>query len=170
MRIECLYDKLIPIEKLKPHPKNRNSHPQNQIKRLADILEYQGWRYPVKVSKQSGFVTSGHGRIEAARLKGWKSIPVNFQKYDSKAQEYADVQADNSIASWSELDLSAIEMDLQKMKLDLDIDLLGIQGFQLGTGSVSNTTAELNLSGFDNFHHQCPKCGFEWDDQENQDA
>jgi DNA modification methylase len=129
--IHCLYDKLEKLSELKSHPKNRNKHPEDQIKRLADILKYQGWRYPVKVSKLSGFVTSGHGRIEAAKLNGWRDVPVNFQDYESEEQEYADVQADNAIASWAELDLSGINSDIGELGPDFDINLLGIKDFVL---------------------------------------
>ncbi len=129
MQTRCTFDKLVHIKELKPHPKNRNKHPKDQIDRLAKILEYQGWRYPIKVSNQSGFITSGHGRILAAKQLKWKEVPVNFQDYENEAQEYADVQADNAIASWSELDMSAINGDICDIGPDFDIDLLGIQGF-----------------------------------------
>lgn len=131
MKINCLYDRLVPIEELREHPKNRNKHPRDQLERLAKILDYQGWRYPVKVSKLSGFVTSGHGRIEAARINKWREIPVNFQDYDDEDQEYADVQSDNAIASWAELDLSGINTDLGDLGPDFDIDLLGIKNFEI---------------------------------------
>ena len=136
MKTHCLFDQLVHVNDLIPHPKNRNSHPDDQIKRLARILEFQGWRYPVKVSKRSGFVTSGHGRIEAAKANGWEQIPVNFQDYDSDEQEYADVQADNAIASWSELDLSGINSDLCDLGPDFDLDLLGIKDFELVIGET----------------------------------
>jgi DNA modification methylase len=129
--VRCLYDEMVSIGELKSHPKNRNKHPDDQIKRLADILKYQGWRYPVKVSKRSGFVTSGHGRIGAAKLNGWAEAPVNFQDYESDEQEYADVQADNAIASWAELDLSGVNADLGELGPDFDLDLLGIEGFEI---------------------------------------
>lgn len=129
MIIRCLYDELVPLADLTSHPKNRNAHPEDQVERLAKILAFQGWRYPVKVSKRSGFVTSGHGRIEAARLNGWGEVPVNFQDYESEEQEYADLQADNSIASWAELDLSGINADIGDLGPDFDIDLLGIKDF-----------------------------------------
>lgn len=131
MKTRCLYDKLMSVRDLKPHPKNRNDHPKDQIERLAKILEYQGWRYPIKVSKQSGYITSGHGRLEAAVHNNWKEVPVNFQDYDSDEQEYADVQADNAIASWAELDLSAVNSDLGDIGPDFDLDLLGIKDFVL---------------------------------------
>jgi DNA modification methylase len=136
MIVHCLHDKLVPISKLKLHPKNRNKHPPEQVERLAKILKYQGWRYPVKVSKRSGFVTAGHGRIEAAKAAGWKQVPVNFQDYESDEQEYADLQADNAIALWAELDLSGINGDLGDLGPDFDLDLLGIKNFTLDPEQV----------------------------------
>lgn len=130
-KINCLYDKLVKVKELKPHPRNHNQHPKDQIERLAKIIEYQGWRYPIKVSKLSGFITSGHGRVEAAKLLKLKEVPVNYQDYESEEQEWADVQSDNAIASWSELDLSGINNDLQDFGPDFDIDLLGINNFTL---------------------------------------
>lgn len=85
----------------------------------------------MKVSKQSGFITSGHGRVLAAKLNGWKTAPVNYQDYESDEQEYADVQADNAIASWAELDLSGINSDIGELGPDFDLDLLGIKDFVL---------------------------------------
>lgn len=131
MRIRCPHDRLVPIAELKLHPKNRNSHPKDQIERLAKILAYQGWRYPVKVSLLSGYVTSGHGRIEAAVKNGWDEVPVSFQEYENEDQEYADLTADNAIASWSELDLSGINFDLASLGPELDLDMLGLKGFEM---------------------------------------
>lgn len=129
--IRCNFDKLVNPSSLKAFPKNRNKHSKEQVERLSRIIEYQGWRYPVKVSNRSGFVTSGHGRIEAALLKNWSSVPVNYQDYDSDEQEYADVQADNAIASWAELDFSGINSDLGDLGPDFDIDFLGLKNFLL---------------------------------------
>lgn len=131
MNVNCLYDKLVPVSELKQHPKNRNAHPKDQVERLAKILKYQGWRYPIKVSKQSGFITSGHGRLEAAIENGWPEVPVNYQDYENETQEYADLQADNAIASWSDLDLSKINTDLSDLGPDFDLDMLGIKDFVL---------------------------------------
>lgn len=131
MKLHCLYDELASTKKLKAHPKNRNKHSNEQIARLAQILDYQGWRYAIKISKRSGFITSGHGRLLAAQLKGWDQVPVVYQDYESEEQEYADVQADNAIASWAELDLAAIHLDIPDLGPDFDIDLLGIKDFEI---------------------------------------
>lgn len=131
MIIRCKYDTLVPIKELKLAPNNRNKHPKAQLKRLAEILAYQGWRYPIKVSNQTGTVTAGHGRIQAAQLNAWTHVPVNYQDYDNYEQEYADSVADNSIASWAELDLAGINTDLANLGPDFELDLLGILSFDL---------------------------------------
>lgn len=131
IKIRCAYTKMVPISELKPHPKNRNSHPEEQIARLARIFEYQGIRHPIKVSNLSGLITAGHGRLSAARKLRMTEFPVDYQDYESDEQEYADLQADNAIALWSELDFSAINADLVDLGPDFDIDLLGIKGFEI---------------------------------------
>lgn len=119
-----------PIEELKPHPKNRNTHPPEQIERLAKIISYQGWRHPIIVSKQSGFIVAGHGRLEAAKLLKLPIVPVHYQDFIDSDQEYAFLISDNAIALWAELDLSAIHKDLPELGLG-DLDFLGIQDFEL---------------------------------------
>lgn len=131
MKVRCKFDKMVSLDKLKPHPDNHNDHSPEQIERLAKILKYQGWRYPIKVSKQTGYITSGHGRLLAAKQLKLKSVPVNYQKYDSHQMEIADLIADNAIASWAELDLSAINNDLKDYDPDFDIELLGIEDFEI---------------------------------------
>lgn len=122
---------MVRVNDLSAHPKNRNKHPSEQITRLAEILEYQGWRYAIKVSKLSGFITSGHGRLDAARKLGLKEVPVSFQDYDSEEQEYADLTADNAIALWAEIDLAAINADLPDLGPEFNIDMLGLKDFIL---------------------------------------
>ena len=159
MKVHCLYDELVPVGKLKPHPKNRNQHPAEQIDRLAKILKYQGWRYPVKVSKRSGFVTAGHGRIEAAKAAGFKQVPVNFQDYESDEQEYADLQADNAIALWAELDLSGINLDLVDFGPELDLEMLGLRNFEVIPPNFEPGNEEDQGKLDEKKPVQCPNCG-----------
>jgi ParB-like nuclease domain len=121
--------KLVPIKDLKPNPGNRNTHSDEQIERLVKIIKYQGFRNPLIVSNQSGYLVAGHGRLMAAALMGLKEVPVTYQDFESSEQEYAAMVSDNSIASWAELDLSAINGDIPDLGPDFDIDLLGIKDF-----------------------------------------
>lgn len=131
MKIHCLYDETLNPKALKEHPKNRNTHPPEQIERLVEVLKYQGFRSAIKVSKRSGFITSGHGRRLAALKAKIEKVPVVYQDYESDEQEYADIIADNAIASWAELDLSSINLDITELGPDFDINLLGIKDFHL---------------------------------------
>jgi len=130
-KVRCSHSKMVPVGHLKPHPKNPNDHPDDQIPRLAQILEYQGWRYPIKVSNLSGFITSGHGRLQAAIHSGQTEVPVDFQDYESHESEFADLVADNAIADWARLDLASINVQVPELGPDFDIDLLGIKDFTL---------------------------------------
>lgn len=119
----------IPIDDLKPNPKNPNHHSNEQVERLAHLIKYQGWRLPIIVSKQSGFIVSGHGRLAAAKKLNLKEVPVSYQDFVDEDQEYAFLVSDNSIAAWAELDLSMVNTDIGMLGPDFDLDLLGIENF-----------------------------------------
>lgn len=133
MTIHCAYSDVLPIAELKQkfHPKNPNQHTPEQIDRLAKIMAYQGVRKAAVISKRSGLITAGHGRILSAEKAGLETYPVDYQDYESDEQEYADLTADNAIAAWSELDLVGINDEALKLESGFDLDLLGIEDFVL---------------------------------------
>lgn len=100
----CAHDAIIPLKDLRPNPKNPNQHPPEQIKLLASIIRATGWRAPITVSKRSGLVTKGHGRMMAAELGDMSEVPVDYQDYASEAEELADLTADNRIAELATTD------------------------------------------------------------------
>lgn len=122
---------LVAIENLKPHPRNPNKHSAEQIAVYAAILEHQGVRQPVRVSYQTGYVTKGHGQILASAANRWTHVPVEYQNYESPEQEYADLVADNALASQSEMDYGMVNQDLPNLGPDFDLAMLGIKGFVL---------------------------------------
>jgi len=123
--------KMVAIGEIEPNPNNRNKHPEEQIQRLMEILKYQGWRHPLIVSKTSGLLVVGHGRLEAAKRLGLKEVPVCVQEFESPEQEYAFAVSDNGIASWAELDFAGINDDLQHLDGEFDLEMLGIKNFKL---------------------------------------
>jgi hypothetical protein len=126
--IKCAYTKLIPINELKSYSKNRNKHPQEQITRLAKLIEAHGLRHPIIVSTLSNEVVAGNGRLEALKQIGATQVPVDFQDFKDQTAEYAFSVSDNAVALWAELDLSGINTDLPDLG-NLDLDLLGIKDF-----------------------------------------
>lgn len=117
IQIHCAFDKIVSVGELKPNPKNPNKHPADQVELLAKVIEKQGWRQPIKVSKRSGYIVSGHGRYEAAVLLDC-FVPIDLQDYPSDEDELADLLADNRIAEMAEMDnklLAEIFADIEKI-------------------------------------------------------
>ena len=123
--------KWVDINEIKPHPKNPNKHTKEQIERLAKNIKELGFRNPLIVSRSSGYLIAGHGRLEAAKKLSLKKIPIIEQEFKRHEDEYAHLVADNALASWAELDLSQINTDILDLGPDFDIELLGIKGFEI---------------------------------------
>lgn len=130
MKFNCSYSDLVELHKLTPNPLNANKHPDRQIEMLAKIIDYQGQRVPIVVSKRSGFITKGHGRLLALQKLGWEKAAVDMQDYLDEAQEYADVIADNKIAELAEHDDAFMIENMQKFNFD-DFELLGLDDFEM---------------------------------------
>lgn len=124
--VYCAFDELVDVTALVPNPRNPNQHPERQIKLLAKIIQHQGWRAPITVSKRSGFVVRGHGRLMAAQLLGETNVPVDYQDYANEAEEWADLIADNRIAELAETDQTLLKDLLQEIDTgEIDMELTG---------------------------------------------
>jgi len=121
----CAHTEMVDIEKLIPNPRNPNRHPEVQIKLLAKIIKGQGFRNPIVVSKRSGFVIKGHGRLDAAKLLAMPLVPVDFQNYENEAEEWADMLADNRLAELAETDKDSLKVLLKELDGKIDLDLTG---------------------------------------------
>lgn len=124
IQVHCAHDKLVDIAELVAHPRNPNHHPDKQVALLAKIIRHQGWRAPIVVSKRSGFIITGHGRLEAAKLLGVQVVPVNFQEFKTEADEWAHLIADNRIAELAEInssELSGLLKELESAGEDLEL-------------------------------------------------
>lgn len=128
---KCAHTEIVDLHKLQPNPKNPNKHPDRQIELLSKIIDYQGQRAPIVVSKRSGFITKGHGRLMALQKLGWSKAAIDTQDYANEAEEYADVVADNKIAELAKHDDMMMIDTLRDMDFDLDLDLLGMDDFSL---------------------------------------
>ena len=128
IEVWCAYDKLVKVDELIPHPKNPNTHPQSQIKILAQNIRYHGWRHPIVVSKLSGYIVAGHGRLEAAKELGVSIIPIEYQNFASEDNELAVLVGDNRLAELSSLDLNGLQDIIDGFKAsDFDTILAGFE-------------------------------------------
>jgi len=165
--IHCKHDKIISAKELKPNPRNPNIHPANQIKLLAKILETQGWRAPVIISKRSDLIVSGHGRVQAALLMEDQEVPVVIQEFESESEEHAHMLADNRLSELAEMNNTSLKELLSDMDTgELDMDLTGFD-----TMALENLMTQFHVEPPDEFesfdetittNFKCPKCGFSW--------
>ena len=129
--VYCAYTEMVATDSLVENPRNPNKHPESQIIALAKIILHQGWRNPIVVSKRSGFVIKGHGRLLAARMLGEESVPVDYQEYASEAAEWADMVADNKIAELSSIDEHELNALIRELDGQIDLELTGFNEGEL---------------------------------------
>lgn len=126
--INCSYDELRDVVNMTAHPRNPNTHNEGQIGLLSKIIKHQGWRNPIVVSKRSGFIVAGHGRLMAAEKLGLEKVPVDLQDFKTEADELAHLVADNRIAELSEIDRSSLADIIGELDTgDLDLELTGFE-------------------------------------------
>ena len=128
LKIHCAHDVLVDPAKLRPNPVNPNQHSAHQIQLLAAIIQEQGWRAPITVSNRSGLIVRGHGRLEAALLMSAEVVPVDYQDYESEAEELADLLADNRLSELAELDEDDLKRVIESIRESdpaFDVELTG---------------------------------------------
>lgn len=120
-----------PAEKLKPYERNARIHGAEQIGQLRASFREFGQVWPVLIRKD-GTIIAGHGRLEAAKAEGLKTIRVIVASGWTEKQCRAFGLLDNRVplnAEWDE-DLLGKELgDLQV--LGVDLATMGFQSVEL---------------------------------------
>jgi len=123
--LHCLHDAVLPLSELKEHPRNPNRHTQKQSDLLAKIIAATGWRNCIIVSRRSGYIVAGHGRLYAARTLKLDSAPVQYQDFEDEEEELRHLLADNRLAEFSHRDDAALASILSELKEDGGLQLTG---------------------------------------------
>lgn len=168
--VYCSHQKIVPIESLKPHPDNPNTHPAEQVRLLAKIIQEQGWRQCITISSRSGYIVRGHARLLAADQIGANEVPIDTQPYKSDESEWADLIADNRIAELAQMEPSLLAKALSKFNATVfDIELTGfdMKGFKelMASAFPEPKEAPDEFPEYDediSTEYCCPKCGYEW--------
>lgn len=135
IKVHCAFEEMLPIEELltKENPDNPNSHPQNQLEKLASLYRRIGIRACIVISKRSGMITKGHGRLGAAKILfeagELTEFPVDYQEYEDSHEEWTDILADNQIAELAEMNYELAAPHYQAIA-DYDTGLAEMIGFQ----------------------------------------
>jgi len=119
----------LPVQDLQPDPGNPRQHKRTQIRAIARSIEAFGFNAPILISAD-GRVVAGHGRLEAAKLLGLKTVPAIRLEHLSKEQLKAYMIADNRLSersSWDETQLALRLKELQDVVLTFELDAVGFE-------------------------------------------
>jgi hypothetical protein len=161
----------VPIDSIKPHPRNYRGHPDAQVQAIRHSLDQFGQYRPVVVSSD-GVILAGHGVWLARKAQGEKTIDevrMDFPADDQRAEKL--MVADNELARGAEDDqaqLAALLADIQRTD--------GLDGTGWDDGAldalIGNMAAEdfkaqgkeydedIDVSGIP--MATCPECGHEF--------
>lgn len=117
------------IKDIKPYKYNPRNN-EATVEELAESIRQFGFLQPVVVDKNNEVIV-GHTRLEAAKLLGYKSVPVIKADNLTEEQVIAYRIADNKIGEKSKWDKKLLEKELQKINPDsfdfsMDLKALGI--------------------------------------------
>jgi hypothetical protein len=116
----------VPIDALRPHPRNARTHSEAQLAKLVASIRAYGWTNPVLVVGDT--IVAGHGRVEAAKRLGLDAVPAIRLDHLSPEQRRAYLIADNRLAE---------DAGWDRALLAEEFEALGAVGF------------DLALTGFD---------------------
>ena len=138
---------------LTPQETNPRTHSKKQIRQIAASIEKFGFLNPALVDRDGGIV-AGHGRIEAAKQLGLKTVPTICLENLTDAEIRAYVIADNRLAELAGWDNELLAIELQGLSsLDLDFDVT-VTGFE--TPEIDMLISSLNPNEDDDPDDELP--------------
>lgn len=160
------------IDEIKPYEHNAKLHPPEQIEQIrqsilamrdedGDILS--GFKDPIGI--WHGEIVEGHGRYEAAKLLGLKTLPIIRLDGLTDEQRKAYALIHNKLTMNSGFDLPALKLELADIseidmgKFDFEIDEINLAGEQQDALALDLDEKAKDNSNAKNTCH-CPKCGF----------
>ena len=158
------------VAKLIPYAANSRTHSDAQVAQIAASIKEFGWTNPILIGDDDTII-AGHARTLAAKKLGMVEVPVIVLDYLSEAQQRALVIADNQLAVNAGWDYEILAIELEEIKdLGFDIDLIGFSAGEIAKLTFEekdlypdSSTKEIDPDDY-NMGHQCPKCGFEFND------
>lgn len=115
----------VPVASLKPHPRNYQAHPEDQLNHIIESIKLHGFYRNVVVARDNT-ILAGHGVVEAAKKMGERRIPVIRLDLDpNEARALKVLTSDNEIGNLAQTDDRALTELLKGIMED---------GGLLGTG------------------------------------
>jgi hypothetical protein len=122
LRISVVY---LPVDQIKPDPRNARKHPAPQMAPLMASISEFGFVSPVIIDEHDQLI-AGHARLESGKAVGLKTIPCVVMKHLSAAQKRALALADNRIAELAIWDTDMLRETLEELiNVDFNVETTG---------------------------------------------
>ena len=167
----------VPIDSIKPHPKNYRGHPPEQIEHIRASLRQYGQYRPIVVSRD-GYILAGEGVWTGCKAEGFETVETVPQPFD-----HTDTRAEKLLVLDNEVSRAAIDDDKALATLLASIQQTeGLEGTGWDDEGLDKLIGDLAAEDFgesdgpekipdefkevdptnDDFECRCPRCGFEW--------
>lgn len=150
------------VDDMKPYANNPRRN-DDAVEGVENSIKAFGYKVPIVVDGD-GVIVTGHTRYKAAKELGLKSLTVVMADDLTPKQVKAFRLADNKTAEAAAWDFEKLDMELDKIQ-DIDMDDFG---FDLTDEEMTEefSNAELDIDDYsdEQFDHECPKCGFKFND------
>jgi DNA modification methylase len=128
---------------LKPYARNNRKHPKEQIDKLAKQIAAHGWDVPIVVDKDF-VIIKGHCRWKCAKQLKLKTVPVVVRDDLTPEQCNAARLADNKLSELAEVDMEAIQTELDALKeINFDLDLTAFDSWNPFAVAAAESTEGL---------------------------
>ncbi len=115
------------IADLSSNPRNARTHSPQQIKEIARSIERFGFNSPVLIDRNNQLI-AGHGRVEAAKLLGQKTVPALRLDHMTEDDKRAYIIADNKLAEKAGWAPEILALEFQELiELGFDVELTGFE-------------------------------------------
>src|SRR6266478_5799514 len=113
------------ITDLAINPRNARTHPPTQIQEIARSIKRFGFNNPVLIDESNQLI-AGHGRVEAAKLLGHKTVPALRLEHMTEEEKRAYIIADNKLAEKAGWAPEILAVEFQALiDLGFDVELTG---------------------------------------------
>jgi hypothetical protein len=123
------------VSELKPYDNNSRKHSKKQLNQIAASIRTFGFTVPVLIDAES-LIMAGHGRVEAAKLLGMRTVPCIAIEDLSEEQKRAYIIADNRIAENATWDPEILRVELETLSsvdLSFDLEIIGFEMAEIDT-------------------------------------
>jgi DNA modification methylase len=125
----------LPISQIKLNLRNCKTHPNRQIRQIANSMVAFGFTNPLLVT-EDGELIAGEGRYKAAQFLGMAKVPVIVLAGLSPARRRALAIADNKIADNAGWDRERLAIEIPELAglletEGLDVSILGFEAVEI---------------------------------------